>query len=265
MRKFKKNIKRKMYKTLNIIVSIILVGVCVHFEASHKTVPKVNNEPCATHITTSTTQLTCNSFIMTTPINTTTTITTQTDALFKLYEDPLINKISYTDYSNNPITYDSYDMYGTSLPTFDGYYIDVDPDLLSYIYKECKNYDVPYEFALATCYVESNFNPDVDNEGLNEDGSIDYGMMGLNGNYLMEYCITYNGNVPIDPYNAYENVHIGIQLLKYNLDYFGGSIWDAANAYNLGIGGWEDMNYWCGYWYYGEEILNYIDMLHSIE
>ena len=73
----------------------------------------------------------------------------------------------------------------------------------------------------------------------------------------------YNNRIPIDLYNPYENVHIGIQILRTNLDYFGNSIWDAANAYNLGIGGWEEMNYYTGYWYYGAEILDYMNTLYN--
>ena len=35
-------------------------------------------------------------------------------------------------------------------------------------------------------------------------------------------------------------------------------------AYNLGIGGWEEMNYYYGYWYYGEKILNYMNVLYNM-
>lgn len=218
---------------------------------------------------------------ITTPITATTTIhiiytkitqpvvtqtTTSTTSVDKEIE---ANAVSLC-YTAEPIKeYRAWNMYGNSMPLVDEYcnvydYKFVNSELLTYIYKECEKYDVPYEMALATCFVESNFTSDINNEGLNEDGSVDYGIMGLNGNYLMENCIAYNGGLPINKYDPYENVHIGIQILSDNLTYFGGSVWDAANAYNLGISGWEEMNRNYGYWYYGEKILNYMNVLYNM-
>ena len=242
---------------------ILLIGGCIWMGTRNiKTVESVdfttnNDKTNPANLVTST----VNYAIVTT--NTYPTITTTTTKpLFRTYEEPLAVSVSYTTTDTN--YYDNWDMYGTEMHTYYGEYIEVDEALLKYIYKECNNYNVPYELALATCYVESNFTADINNEGLNMDGSIDYGMMGLNGNYLYDNCINYNGSIPIDPYNPYENVHIGIQILRDNLDYWGDSIWDASNSYNLGIGGWENIKYYgSGYWYYADEIFAYMNLLYN--
>lgn len=140
----------------------------------------------------------------------------------------------------------------------------LDTDLQNYIYNVSKEFNVPYELSLAVCYIESKFNPDVNNAGTNTDGTTDYGIMGLNDLYLESNCNLYNNGIIIDPYNAYDNIYIGIQILANNLEYFDGNVLDAANAYNLGINGWEQMKYSGQDWYYGNTVLQYIDVLESM-
>lgn len=140
----------------------------------------------------------------------------------------------------------------------------LDTDLQNYIYNVSKEFNVPYELSLAVCYIESKFNPDVNNAGTNTDGTTDYGIMGLNDLYLESNCNLYNNGIIIDPYNAYDNIYIGIQILANNLEYFDGNVLDAANAYNLGISGWEQMKYSGQDWYYGNTVLQYINVLESM-
>ena len=139
----------------------------------------------------------------------------------------------------------------------------VDPEIQDYIKLVSCEFGVPYELSLAVCYVESGFNPYTDNAGLNSDGTIDYGMMGLNSSYLQSNCDIYNNGVMIDPYNPYENIYIGVQILAYNYNYFCGNIYDTANAYNLGAYGWESLKYSGQDWYYGQKIIDYINLLYT--
>lgn len=134
----------------------------------------------------------------------------------------------------------------------------MDADVINYIYNVSYEYGVPPELTFAICYMESSYNPWVDNAGMNTDGSVDYGMMGLNSTYLQSFCDMYNNGYMIDPYNVYDNVHIGVQVLANLYNYWGGSIYDTACSYNLGIGGWESIKYSGGSWYYGDEVLDYV-------
>lgn len=139
--------------------------------------------------------------------------------------------------------------------------IEVDKDLLKYIYETSTKFNVPYEVSLAVCYVESGFVTNINNAGTNADGTTDWGIMGLNDLYLEDNCNLYNNGIMIDPYNPYENVYIGIQILSSNLKYFNGNVYDACNAYNLGPYGWEYMKSLGETWYYGDKVLDYIDTL----
>ena len=98
--------------------------------------------------------------------------------------------------------------------------ITINPDLQQYIYDISNEFNVPYELTLSICYIESKFIPEINNEGTNYDGSIDYGIMGLNDYYLQANCDIYNNGIMIDPYNPYENIYIGIQILANNLNYY---------------------------------------------
>lgn len=158
----------------------------------------------------------------------------------------------------------NWDLLDCEMPTLDGSYtIDVSEDVLDCILSTCEEYDVPYELALAVCYMESRFQSDVNNAGLNSDGTIDYGMMGLNDKYLPYNCDLYNNGELIDPYDVYDNVNIGIQILDANLDTFDGSVYDAACAYNLGPTGWKNKKASGQGWYYGDDVLAYIDLLEQ--
>lgn len=269
VKKLKVNKATIIKNAVTIALPVSAVAVCLVLGLKTDKVENTSNlNTIACTTTTPTTSLHITYTML--PASTTTAYTTSTTTPNNGNELSLnAISLSYTDVEPSYTEYRAWNMYGNSMPIIDDYgniydYKFVDSDLLTYIYNECERYNVPFEMALATCFVESNFTADVNNEGLNEDGSIDYGYMGLNGNYLMENCIAYNGGLPINRYNPYENVHIGIQILSDNLKYFGDSVWDAANAYNLGIGGWEEMNYYYGYWYYGDKILNYMNVLYNM-
>ena len=194
-------------------------------------------------------------------INTTTAVTTEntinTTTTTKIADVQTLSnsyEISYADWSKLNNYFPCLDSYET---------IYVDPEIQDYIKLVSCEFGVPYELSLAVCYAESEFNPYIDNTGLNSDGTTDYGMMGLNSLYLQSNCDIYNNGVMIDPYNPYENIYIGVQILAYNYNYFCGNIYDTANAYNLGAYGWESLKYSGQNWYYGQKIIDYINLLYT--
>ena len=152
----------------------------------------------------------------------------------------------------------------SQVPTLDGTLVDINPDLIEYLYNRSNECGVPFELTLAVCNQESTFRPHVNNAGLNSDGSVDYGLMGLNSYYLDWMSDVYNGGCPIDVYDAWSNANVGIQILSDKLDEFDGSIVDAANAYNRGSNGWKTLKASGGTWYYGEDVLEYIDILDKM-
>jgi len=182
-----------------------------------------------------------------------------------------INQLSWTDDEPTDVTVandsndDNWSNLGNVLPVLDSdYTITLDTDLQNYIYDTSVEFGVPYELTLAVCYMESKFTADVNNAGTNTDGTTDWGIMGLNDLYLQTNCDLYNNGIMIDAYNPYQNIYIGVQILASNLNYFNGNILDAANAYNLGPAGWENMKS-CGQsWYYGDTVLRYIDVLRTM-
>lgn len=173
-----------------------------------------------------------------------------------LIEEDIVNVSLNTD-----IDWSSLDC---ELPTMEGTdTIYVEEEILDYIYDISNKYDVPCGLTLSVCYVESGFQPDVNNAGLNSDGTTDYGLMGLNDKYLPYNCDLYNNGELIDPYNAYDNISIGVQILRSNLNTFGGSLYDAACAYNLGPAGWKTKKDAGQGWYYGDKVLAYMNLLED--
>lgn len=273
MKKLKKNKATIIKNAVTIALPVSAVAVCLIMGMKTDKVEKTSDLNTIAYTTTASTTSLHITYTMLTTATTTAYTTSTTTSAFNTGDSLALDVVSlgYTnaDTESTCTEYKAWNMYGNSMPIVDDYgnicgKKFIDSDLLTYIYKQCDKYTVPFEMALAVCYVESNFTADEDNEGLNEDGSIDYGYMGLNSNYLPAYCVLYNNGIPFDVSNAFENVHIGIQILSDNLKYFGDSVWDAANAYNLGIGGWERINTDCGYWYYGEKILNYMNVLYNM-
>lgn len=232
---------KKIAKFMKSIMPLILLPICINkgIEVEkQKTIDK--------------TDITTESIINTTEVtnNLTTLSYTPGTSDFEVLTN-INTKIDWTKLSNE-------------LPILDSdATITINPDLQQYIYNTSNEFNVPYELTLSVCYIESKFIPEINNEGTNYDGSTDYGIMGLNDYYLEANCDIYNNGIIIDPYNPYENIYIGVQILANNLNYFDGNIYDAANAYNLGIVGWEEMKSCGKEWYYGDIILEYIKELEK--
>lgn len=148
------------------------------------------------------------------------------------------------------------------LPTLDGYEVYLDPDLQQHMYDLSCEYGVPYELTLAVCHIESCFQPDVNNAGLNNDGTTDWGLMGLNDKYIQYNCDLYNDGVRIDMLDPYENSYIGIRILgAFYAKY--GNAYDVACSYNLGESGWARKKASEGSWYYGDKVVAYMDLIES--
>lgn len=141
--------------------------------------------------------------------------------------------------------------------------ISVNKDLQKYLYDTSVEFNVPYELVISVCYMESRFQSNVDNSGTNSDGTTDYGLMGLNSKYLDYYKTTYNSGKDFDPYNAWDNAYIGIQILADHYKTFNGSVYDTVCAYNLGADGWKNKKSSEGSWYYGDKVLEYLDELNT--
>lgn len=92
-------------------------------------------------------------------------------------------------------------------------------------------YGVPPQIALAIAQHESGFRPEVNNAGLNKNGSTDWGLMQLNDITLKTYGIT--REQALDPV---VNAEYAMKLLKSNLDRFGGDVDKAIWGYAAGPG-----------------------------
>ena len=138
--------------------------------------------------------------------------------------------------------------------------VEFSADYQTYLYELCQECGCPYELALATIYVESSFRPDVNNAGINTDGTTDYGLMGINDRYVDYNCQKYLDGYLIDMYDPYENMKLGVHILADNYKNWG-TAYDAACAYNLGSNGWAQMKASEGCWYYGDKVVEYMALI----
>lgn len=278
--KHKKKYKLNVSNTLSVVGATVFVGGIIGTGAiinhnAHK-VPKavVTADIPQRAVYVETPKIHISSTAIPNTITTTTTTHTTTTTTNPAIQQ-LDNNVSetytteYTDdyYSYSP--YDKIDYYYHKINANKSY--EVSYDLISYVCDMAYKMNIPETFALAVCEIESGFIPNsnnatYDNNGnvidtLNADGTIDFGLMGLNSMYLSDFCDTYNNGNRIDVYNGYENAYIGICLLAEHLNYYNGSIYDAACSYNLGIGGWD--NFGSNSWYYGDKVCEYIDYLNN--
>lgn len=108
------------------------------------------------------------------------------------------------------------------------YAIPLNKDIQKYLYNKCKEYNVPYDLAIAVIKTESNFNPNLVHK--NSNGSKDYGIFQINTinhKWLSEELgIT-------DFLNPYQNIDAGVYMLsqliqKYDDDHI------VLMSYNMG-------------------------------
>ena len=89
------------------------------------------------------------------------------------------------------------------------YAIPLNKDIQKYLYNKCKEYNVPYDLAIAVIKTESNFNPSLIHK--NSNGSRDYGLFQINTinhKWLSEELgIT-------DFLNPYQNIDAGVYMLS---------------------------------------------------
>lgn len=143
------------------------------------------------------------------------------------------------------------------LPEDGGGEVYFDPELQRYMLKLAEENNLEYEFVLAICYVETKFNPSLNNAGLNTNGTTDWGLMQLNDAYIGSFCELYNDGVPVDMLNAYDNAKIGISVLG-DISSRQPTLYDVACSYNMGEYGWtEYKNNVSASWHYGDKVLEY--------
>jgi hypothetical protein len=143
------------------------------------------------------------------------------------------------------------------LPEDGGGEVYFDPELQRYMMRLSEENNLEYEFVLAICYVETKFNPSLNNAGLNANGTTDWGLMQLNDAYIGAFCEMYNDGVPVDMLNAYDNAKIGISVLG-DISSRQSTLYDVACSYNMGEYGWtEYKNNVSASWHYGDKVLEY--------
>lgn len=143
------------------------------------------------------------------------------------------------------------------LPEDGGGEVYLDPELQRYMMKLADENNLEYEFVLAICYVETKFDPSLNNAGLNANGTTDWGLMQLNDAYIGAFCEMYNDGVPVDMLNAYDNAKIGINVLG-DINSRQSTLYDVACSYNMGEYGWtEYKNNVSASWHYGDKVLEY--------
>jgi len=143
------------------------------------------------------------------------------------------------------------------LPEDGGGEVYFDPELQRYMLKLAEENNLPYEFVLAICYVETRFDPSLNNAGLNTNGTTDWGLMQLNDAYIGAFCELYNDGVPVDMLNAYDNAKIGINVLG-DINSRQPTLYDVACSYNMGESGWNEYkNTVANSWHYGDKVLEY--------
>jgi len=111
------------------------------------------------------------------------------------------------------------------IPEYD---IPLNKDIQKYLYNKCKEYNVPYDLAIAVIKTESNFNPNLVHK--NSNGSKDYGLFQINSINHKWLSKELGISDFIDPY---QNIDAGVYMLsqllkKYNNEHI------VLMSYNMG-------------------------------
>ena len=188
------------------------------------------------------------------PVVTSTEETETVEVVTESQEGKLVPPVNYSGEPENVLRICEY---LPILPEDGGGEVYVDPDLQRYMLRLSEENDLPFEFVLAICYVETKFNPTLNNAGLNANGTTDWGLMQLNDAYIGSFCELYNGGAPIDMLNAYDNAKIGINVLG-DINSRQPTLYDVACSYNMGEYGWEEYKTNVSVsWHYGDKVLEY--------
>lgn len=127
----------------------------------------------------------------------------------------------------------------------------MDYDHQAYLYKTCSELGVDYLTAFAMIITESSCNNNVPYNGY-------YGYFQMNDGCVRSVRAYYNDQ-QLDPTNPYDNILIGVTILKDMQDQTG-SLYDGVMAYNKGYYGWlnnpDDTRYVDTVMKYREELVN---------
>jgi soluble lytic murein transglycosylase-like protein len=124
--------------------------------------------------------------------------------------------------------------------------IPLSAELQEYIYKMSKKYDMDYLFVLSVMMTESSFRVNVKNENIGSHG-YSISLMQLNNQYIKWYK-ELTDDSQFDIWDAKDNIHAGILVLKYYRDYWINKGIDneellfnfVLNSYNMGITGFNN-------------------------
>lgn len=110
----------------------------------------------------------------------------------------------------------------------------MDYDHQAYLYKVCQDLDIDYLTAFAMIVLESSCNNDIPYSGY-------YGYFQMNDGCVKNVRNYYN-NQSLDPTNPYDNILIGVTVLKDQVEQTG-DLYNGLLAYNKGYYGWLNNPY----------------------
>lgn len=104
-----------------------------------------------------------------------------------------------------------------SMPEYPPYDINLPVEIQQYIWELCGEYEISYELVLSVIYNESKFNTNAKN--VNRNGTVDRGLMQINSQYEKDHAKN-AGVQNFNPYNPYQNVKVGINVLASDRNYW---------------------------------------------
>jgi len=111
-----------------------------------------------------------------------------------------------------------------------------DKDLIRFVSKKCKEYNLPADIVFAIGINESGFR-NIRSYSDNSNGSYDIGIFQINSYYVRYYERTFwYREEDFNPWNPYHNCEMAIMYLNH-LRKYTGSLADAISAYNTGLRG----------------------------
>ena len=113
------------------------------------------------------------------------------------------------------------------------------------IEKESLKYGIPTEIIRGIITVESNWNPNLDNTGLNKNGSVDFGLMQINNRYTNSWLEDMNWQGEWIWSSPEHNIKLGCYIISRYKNYWDDKVdesvlWDyVLSSYNKGGSGTE--------------------------
>lgn len=97
------------------------------------------------------------------------------------------------------------------------YDIPIPDELQKHIWDLCEENKIAYELVLAVIFAESEYN--IEAKNVNKNGSKDRGLMQINSRFQNGHAEN-AGVEEFDPYNPYQNIIVGVNILVTERDYW---------------------------------------------